>query len=799
MHSERALRSEALEAADFPFFRFQMRRQFVPGVLVVLALAFPVDAQETGRVRGRVVDQTGAILPGVTIDLVVGSSELTTTTNGEGVYIFEAAPAGEATLTYRVLNFSVARRTVAVVRGGTVTADVTMVFALNADVIVTSSATFRNVADVENPAESLVGVASAASQGAVTAAQLDGRPMMRTGEVLETVPGMIVSQHSGEGKANQYYLRGFNLDHGTDFATLVAGVPVNTPTGAHAHGYSDVGFLIPELVSGVQFKKGPYFADEGDFASAGAANINYVNSLARPNLNVSGGGNGWMRLFGAASPRVGGGHLLAALEWNQNDGPWVRPDDYGKINGVVRYSRGDNRNGLTLTGMGYWADWESTDQVPRRAIAEGLISRFGLIDPSDRGTTNRQSFAADYQRSSGPSSLRATGFLLRNSLNLFSNFTYLLDDPENSDQFEQAERRIAAGGRVSYRRLGHFFERHAESAVGVQLRSDWLNPVGLYHASGGERLSTTREDEVGQTMFSPYAQSEIEWTPWLRTTIGLRADVYQFDVNSDLAANSGDGSDAIVNPKFSAAFGPWSGTEFYANAGTAFHSNDARGAVTTVDPGTGERVAPVTPLVRTRGAELGVRTVRFPGLQSTATLWYLGIDSELLFVGDAGTTEPGRPSRRFGFEWTNYARLNPWLTADLDLSFSNARFTDDDDPAGDYIPGALDRVISGGITVEPSRSVFGSIRLRHFGPRPLVEDGSVISESTTVWNGEVGYRFSSRARLVLEAYNLFDAEVSDIDYFYASRLDGEPDEGIEDIHTHPAVPFTARIGLQFWF
>jgi hypothetical protein len=775
-----------------------MRHRFVVGVFVFLTAAFPVQAQETGRVTGRVVDQTGAALPGVTIDLVVGSSELTTTTNAEGGYSFDAAPAGEATLTCRLLNFNVVRRTATVAGGGTVVADITMVLALNADVIVTGTATFRNIADVENPAENLVGIATAASQGAITAVQLDGRPMMRAGEVLETVPGMIVSQHSGEGKANQYYLRGFNLDHGTDFATMVAGVPVNTPTGAHAHGYSDVGFLIPELVSGVQFKKGPYFSDEGDFASAGAANINYVNSLVRPYINVSGGGDGWMRVFGAASPRVANGHLLAALELNHNDGPWVRPDDFGKVNGVVRYSRGNNQNGFTLTGMGYWADWESTDQVPQRAIDEGLIPRFGLIDPSDRGSTNRQSLAAEYQRSNGPTSLRATGFLLRNSLNLFSNFTYWLDDPENGDQFEQAERRIAAGGRVTYRRLGHFFERHAESAIGVQLRSDWLDPVGLYHTAGGNRLSTTREDEVGQTMFSPYAQSEIEWTPWFRTTLGLRADVYQFDVTSDLPANSGDGSDAILNPKLSAVFGPWSGTELYANGGTAFHSNDARGAVTTIDPKTGEAVDPVTPLVRTRGAEFGVRTVRFPGLQSTATFWYLGIDSELLFVGDAGTTEPGRPSRRYGFEWTNYARLNPWMTAEFDLSLSNARFTDDD-PAGDYIPGALDRVISAGITVEPSRTVFGSVRLRHFGPRPLIEDASVKSESTTVWSGEVGYRFSNRARLVLEAYNLFDAKVSDIDYFYTSRLGGEPDGGIDDIHTHPAVPFTARMGLQFWF
>ena len=448
--------------------------------------------------------------------------------------------------------------------------------------------------------------------------------------------------------------------------------------------------------------------------------------------------------------------------------------------------------------MGYWADWASTDQVPERAITEGLIPRFGFIDASDGGKANRQSLAAEYQRANGPSSLRATGFLLHNSLNLFSNFTYFLDDPENGDQFEQAERRVAAGGRITYRRLGHFLGRHTESAAGVQLRRDWLDPVGLYRTAGRQRLSTTREDEVGQIMAAVYAQSEIEWTRALRTTFGLRADRYQFSVTSDNPLNSGDGADGLLSPKLGAIFGPWSGTEVYVNAGTGFHSNDARGATIAVDPASGEPVDRVTPLVRAKGAEIGLRTVRIRGLQSTVALWYLGIDSELLFVGDAGTTEAGRPSRRVGIEWTNYARLSPWLTVDADLAFTRARFTDND-AAGTRIPGALDRVISAGVTLEPQRPVFGSLRVRHFGPRPLVEDASVASKSTTVWNGEIGYRLSGRARLVIEAFNLFDARVSDIDYFYASRLPGEPLGGVEDIHLHPALPRSARVGIQLSF
>jgi len=755
-------------------------------------------AQGTGSLGGKVLDQTEGVLPGVEIEVKTAGKALDTITDSAGQYRFDGLPAGPVELTFRLINFAVLRRETIVVAGQRSTVDVVLTLSLNADVVVTAARTFRNIADAQSPAENLVGIASSSSQGAITALQLAARPLMRAGEVLEAVPGMIVSQHSGEGKANQYYLRGFNLDHGTDFATTVAGVPVNTPTGAHAHGYADVGFLIPELVSGVQFRKGPYFADEGDFSAAGAANISYVNHLERPLMHASMGNDGWGRVLGAASPQIAGGSLLAAIDLNHNDGPWVRPDDYRKLSSVFRFSRGDNRNGFSITGTGYWADWDSTDQVPERAIASRVIPRFGAIDQTDKGTTSRQTLSAEYQRSSGGSSLRATGFLLHNRLDLFANFTYFLDDPDHGDQFEQAEARVAAGGRMTYRRLGRFVARNTESAVGVQLRQDWLQPIGLYHTEARRRLSTVREDDVNQTMVGAYAQTEIEWTRTLRTTVGLRADVYRFRVSSDNALNSGAGSDGLLSPKFAAVFGPWARTEVYLNAGMGFHSNDARGAVTTVDPKTGAPADPVTPLVRAKGAEVGLRSVRIRGLQSTVSLWYLAIDSELLFVGDAGTTEAGRPSRRSGVEWTNYFRPTRWLTVDADVSFSRARFTNDDS-AGSRIPGALDRVISAGVTLDSRHPLFGGLRLRHFGPRPLIEDASVLSRATTILNGELGYRISRKAQFVVEMFNLHDAKVSDIDYFYTSRLSGEPSEGVDDIHTHPALPRSARFGLKFVF
>ena len=756
-------------------------------------------AQSTGQIDGRVMDETGGVLPGVTVDLRVdGATVATTTSDGVGAYRFERVKPGQAEVMFQLINFSTVRRGVVVRSGATVTADAVLTLSLTADVVVTAPRTFRNIVDLENPAEDMVGVADAASQGAITARQLEARPIMRPAEALESVPGLIASQHSGEGKANQYYLRGFNLDHGSDFATTIAGIPVNLPSQAHFHGYADTNLLIPELVSGIQFKKGPYSAEDGDFAAAGSANVNYVNALDRPMATVSVGGQGWGRVFAAASPRRADGHLLAALELIHNDGPWVRGDDFRKFNGVLRYSRGDTRNGFSLTGQGYSAEWAATDQVPQRAIDSGAIPRFGSIDATDEGRTMKYSAAADAQRSTSRSSTRATAYVFRYGLNLISNFTYFLVDPVNGDQVEQEDRRTVSGGRVTHRRLGHFFDRHIETLFGVQLRHDAVDNSGLYHTVATRRLGTVRQDEIGQTSAGLFAQSDIEWGRKFRTMLGLRGDGFHFVVRSNNPLNSGRDSDGLVSPKVTAVIGPWQRTEFYLNYGLGYHSNDARGATITVDPSTGDPLPRVTPLVRASGGEVGVRTVRLHGLQSTVAVWYLGFDSELLFVGDAGVTEAGRPSRRRGVEWTNYARLAPWATAELDVSFSHARFTDASD-VGDHIPGALDRVISGAMTIEPSRRLFGSVRLRHFGPRPLIEDGTVRSRSTTIWNGETGYRLSPHTRVVLEGFNLLDSKVADIDYFYRSRLPDEPLGGIDDIHTHPSLPRSARIALQMTF
>ena len=777
---------------------FRIRILTAVRVAAFLLCTASLAAAQHARLTGTLRDETGAPLPGVLVELRSGTAMAQHTHSDErGQYRFDAIAPGRAELSFTLVNFATVRRSIAV-GADTLTVDAVMPLVLSADVTVTGKSTFTNLADAAAPEQDLVGIAQSASQGAVTAKQLETRPIMRPGDVLETVPGVVISQHSGEGKANQYYLRGFNLDHGTDFATDVAGMPVNMPTHGHGHGYSDLNFLIPELASGVQFSKGPYFAEHGDFATAGTANINYTNSLARPIVRVGGGSDAFGRILLAAAPALGKGTLLAALELEHSDGPWERPDDLNKFNGVVRFSRGDTRNSLSATLMGYHATWNSTDQIPERAIEDGRIGRFGLVDTTDGGKSSRYSASLEWQRTNGNASTRLTAYGLKYDLDLFSNFTYFLDDPVNGDQFQQTDHRFVTGARLTHRRISRWAGRPTENTIGVQFRNDDISDIGLYHTRERDRLETIRRDSVLQTSAGTFAQNETAWTPWLKTVAGVRFDGYRFGVDSAIPENGGTNYAGVVSPKGGAVFGPFTKTEIYVNAGLGFHSNDARGATIAVDPVTGEPARRVTPLARATGAEIGLRTVRLPDLQMTVTAWTLGLDSELVFVGDAGTTDAGRPSRRQGIEWTTYYKPKSWFVLDADIALSHARFTDGD-PAGAHIPGAVATVVSAGATVDTVRNLFGSIRWRYVGPRALVEDDSVRSTATSLVNLTAGYKLTSSIRVALDVFNLLNAADSDVDYFYKSRLPGEPISGIDDLHSHPGVPRSARVSLIVGF
>ena len=645
--------------------------------------------------------------------------------------------------------------------------------------------------------DDLLGLASSASVGYVGRRDLETRPLLREGELLETVPGMILTQHSGGGKANQMFVRGFNLDHGNDFATWLEGMPINLTTHAHGHGYTDLNFIIPELVENIEYSLGNYYAEIGDFSAAGGAHFRLRQRLDRPIAELGWGANGYQRVLAAASTDLGsGGTLLAGGELKRYDGPWDVPEDLDKVAGMVRYTHVGNTTTFSVLGLGYDNTWRASDQIPLRAVQSGTIGRFGQIDPTLTGASHRYSLSSTWARSSGTSSQHIDAYAVHYMLDLFGNFTYELDDPTSGDQHRQQDHgRWTMGANAAHLQSFDLTGSRHGLTVGAQWRRD-LADVSLSRTVGRTVVSQVRRDDVSHWSGGVYAELESPWSDLFRTTLGLRGDVHRVDATSDRVENTGTAGDEILSPKLSLAFTPWDGTELYISGGLGFHSNDGRGAVSTVDPVTGSPVEPVATLVRSRGAEVGVRASPVSGLRSTLSLWTVELDSELRFVGDIGTTEASDPSRRFGVTVANFYRFRERWSADVDVSFTRARFVDVA-PGRDRIPGALENVIAAGLTRMPvGNGPFGAVRLRHLGAYALIEDDLERAEASSTVNVELGYRLGG-ARLSLSLLNVLDEESSDIQYFYASRLAGEVAGGVDDVHFHPAEPRQLRVGLSW--
>lgn len=639
---------------------------------------------------------------------------------------------------------------------------------------------------------SLLGEAVSASEGIVGAKDIAVRPLLRTGEVLELVPGMVVTQHSGSGKANQYFLRGTNLDHGTDFSTFVDGMPVNMRSHGHGQGYTDLNFLIPELVNSISFKKGPYYADVGDFSGVGNAAINTQRRLERSGLALTLGEDNYQRVLAMGDAELGAGTVLYALENQYYDGPWTDIDeDIEKLNGLLRYTVDHWGGELSVAAMIYDNRWNSADQIPQRAVSQGVIDQYGSLDTDVGGESSRYSLSAQWQNQQTSVNV----YVIDYELQLFSNFTYLLDDPINGDEFEQYDSRRIWGGewRQALSAGGPF-----QQQVGLQWRYDDIDDVGLYRSAARQRLSTVREDRIEESSLGLFWQGDLALTDNLSATAGLRYDHYEFDVDSDRPANSGTDSDGIGSAKLTVAYRINANLESYVGYGQSFHSNDARGTTISVDPVDGSAVDSVDPLVRSHGGEMGLRFFTDNGVSASLALWTLDIDSELLFVGDAGNTEASRASERRGVEITLYYPIAPDWTADLEYAYTRARFSEDAPGEGDYIEGSLPEVVSAGLSYSGDTDWYGSLRVRHFGERTLDSFNDVKSDPSTLVNAKVGHRWS-QLDLSLEVLNLLDSDDHDIDYFYASRLAGEPAGGVEDIHFHPLEPRTVRVTGKWWF
>ena len=624
-----------------------------------------------------------------------------------------------------------------------------------------------------------IGEVVSASEGTVSFGEFADRPLLRTGEIAEVIPGLAVTQHSGTGKANQYFLRGFNLDHGTDFSVSLDGMPLNLRTNAHGQGYLDLNLLIPELVETIQYRKGPYFAAVGDFSAAGSASF---ISFAQPPAGFAAltlGEHDYGRLSGVKSLDEA---TYVALDLTTSNGPWQRSEALRKGNFLIHHTTGD----WAFTGLAYSAKWNSTDQIPLRAVQDGPLSYLGFIDPTDGGETSRFLVSARMQDGDG---LDAVLYAQKYRLKLWSNFTYFLDDPDHGDQFEQAEDRWIAGGSISKKWAPD--NNIWNYQVGAETRYDRIGKIGLYRTQARQILSTDREDRVHQGSAGVWTSADWKLNDW-RGSLGLRLDEMGVNVSSSNPLNSGTSWQGIVSPKITLAYRAASSLEFYADIGRGYHSNDARGAVATVAPVSGEPISPVNLYVPAWGGELGARWEQ-NSLTASTSLWMLKLDSELVYSGDGGDTESTNATTRVGAEfllnWTPVHGIN------LELSAASTHARYDDAPGAERIPNAIEYVVTGGVTAALTPKSTAEMTLRRLGPAPLIEDGSVSSRPSTLTNLLYRYRFD-RLSLTLEVLNVFDRRDDDITYYYTSRLPGEADAGVDDIHFHPMEPRTFRVGVK---
>jgi outer membrane receptor protein involved in Fe transport len=666
-----------------------------------------------------------------------------------------------------------------------------------------------------------------ASTGDVSQEQLASQPLLRPGAVLENVPGLIVTQHSGEGKANQYFLRAFNLDHGTDLATEVDDMPINMPTHAHGQGYTDLNFLIPELVGDLHFKKGPYYADEGDFATAGAVRMDLLN-VVPDSATLGFGQDGYRRGLLMGTTALGTGSLLGAADVYHNDGPFDKSDDYNRVNGVFRYHRGTSADFLTVTAMGYYGKWNSTDQVPAHAIDAGVIGRFGTLNPTDGGKTSRASLSFNKVRRTDTDQIQFSAYAIRYKLDLWSTFTYYLQDPVNGDQMAQHDDRFVYGFKGSKTWFTRPWGMASSTLLGVQARVDDIRNVGIDRTFQRQYLSSAQRASVVEANGAIYFENTMQWLPAVRTVLGLREDEFSFDVtdrmlNADntcnissdpLGCDTGNVRANIFSPKFGIVLGPWARTSYFITVAEGYHSNDARGVTRS---GASPDASPVTPLTRATSAEIGLSSDPTAHWHTTLDVFLLKLKSELVFSGDAGATAARGSSTRTGIEWGNSYRINEWLHADFNAAFSRARFDGNTAPddlgcgnaapshpcpqeiaiTGRYIPNSPTNVIDASLTASHPSGWFGSVRARHFGDSPLVEDNSAKSPAYTTVDLQLGYQQPGRWLLAADVFNLADKKWNDIEYYYVSRLRNESAPH-PDFVVHPGVPRTVRMHFQYF-
>jgi outer membrane receptor for Fe3+-dicitrate len=675
---------------------------------------------------------------------------------------------------------------------------------------VSVSANAASVAQVEaeeyvirGRAANLLGKASSASSGSVSSEDLSNRSFLRPAEVLEAVPGLLITQHSGDGKANQYFTRGFNLDHGTDFSFNVDGVPVNLPSHAHGQGYTDLNFLIPELVKEVAYTKGPNNPEYGDMSTAGSANFVYPLRLAQDLASLTLGEYGYLRALAAGSAPLLDGTMLWAIEGSAYDGPWSTPENNKKYNGLLRYSLGGQGKQLVLTASVLDSSWTATNQVPQAAVESGEIGPFGTENPSDGGNTKRESFWAHWQGAALGGTGSLMGYVTVSHLQLWNDFTFFLVNPAQGDQVEEEDERTVTGVKVRERYEFSLGGLRGINEIGLDFRNDNVTTLALYDTVDRVRWQSVQDNHVVETQEAAFLRNTCQWAPWLRSELSMRQDFFQMDVmgnspdgNADPAID-GKAEATVPEPKASLALRPWEGpAELYVNYGWSFHSNDAR-IITPQSLAQAGGGAQASPLVQAKGAEAGLRLAEGSTYEATLAAFRLDLQSELTFNGDTAYSTINGPSTRQGLEVSNTFRAAPFYL-DLDYAWSQARFDSldtVDDPAhpGIWVPEAVENVGTATLGLDHIHGWSLDFRARYFGSRALTADNQERSPALTLCSLRLSREFSKSVTLNADIFNVFNVSGNDVSYYYLAQLKGQTAQ--EDFMVHPTEPRSLRMTM----
>ncbi|MCB9556881.1 MAG: TonB-dependent receptor plug domain-containing protein [Deltaproteobacteria bacterium] len=639
------------------------------------------------------------------------------------------------------------------------------------------------------------------------------RPMRRPADILQVTPGLFVVQHAGGGKANQYFLRGFDVDHGTDLAISVDGVPVNMVSHGHGQGYADLNWLIPETVRRIEVNKGPYFVRHGDFATAGALNLVTYPSYKLNTVKVGGGMFNTLRGVASVGHKGSDWQPMLAAEYYTTDGPFDNRERLQRFNLFGKVTRRlAAGHSLFLATTAYGSDWRASGQIPSREVSAGRLDRFGSIDNNEGGSAQRFSVYGGYGGVIGDGTASLSAYFVRSSLNLYSNFTLFSRNTDRGDMIEQGDDRTLLGASGEYRFLKHWRKIAFDTAVGVQARSDTIAAT-LYDAPARERDRAVVDADILQTNLAWYAREGVRWAPWLKTIAGVRGDYFGFRVDDQLedlstrtTKTSGVRRALRLSPKASVVLTPHPSTDIYLNFGVGFHSNDARGVVRRLDP--------ASPLTTAIGYEVGARTRLFSRLDIALAFFGLHLASETVWVGDEGTTEPSGATRRLGLEGEARLELLKWLFADVDVSVIWPTFVDA--PAGERdIPLAPRLLVTGGISARHPWGLFGRAGFVYLGDRPATEDAYLTAEGFFRLDVTLGYRHK-RFALELSLQNATNSKWREAQFATVSRLPTETAlascppgtravgnassfAGCEDVNFTPGWPINLQASASLFF